>query len=253
MPTRVSSSRRASVSSPSDKRLADAARQAARERDDALAVGRELRQVDARPVPVAVEVGRGHEPHEVVIPGGRLGQEGEVGAALLLDTDGVVVDHVHLAAEDRLDPDLGGRPRELHRPGHRAVVGEPDGRHPELGRLGHERVDPARPIEDRVLAVDVQMDVRLSLGHGVASLTSGGDGAWPGSAADSRHSRCARGFQSGSALRWREASTAAPATAAAAPPTSGSHQAPARAGGAVASSRGPCGAPCVLATRLATR
>ena len=81
-----------------------------------------------------------------------------------------VVDDVHLAAEDRLDALLGGGLVEVDRARHRAVVGERDGGHLELGRLPRERRDPARPVEDRVLGVDVQVDERR--GHGRAIVLS---------------------------------------------------------------------------------
>ena len=162
------------------ERLADAPGQAARERDDAVGVGGELGQVDAGPVPVAVEVRGRDQAHEVVIARRRLGEQRQVRAALLLHPARVVVDDVHLAAQDRLDPGLCRRPRQLDDPGHRAVVGEADGGHAHLGGPGHERADPACPVEDRVLAVDVEVDVRRGLGHGVASVPSGGDGAGSG-------------------------------------------------------------------------
>ncbi len=46
----------------------------------------------------------------------------------------------------------------------RAVVGERDGRHLELGRPRDQVGDPAGAVEDRVLGVDVQVDERR-LGH----------------------------------------------------------------------------------------
>ena len=69
-----------------------------------------------------------------------------------------VVGDVDLAAEDRLDALLLRLPDEVDRAGERAVVGERHRRHLELGRAGRERRDPARPVEDRVLGVDVEMD-----------------------------------------------------------------------------------------------
>ena len=76
-----------------------------------------------------------------------------------------VVGDVDLAAEDRLDALLGGVAVELDRAGHGAVVGEPDGGHLELSGAGRERRNPAGPIEDGVLGVDVKVD-ELRLGHG---------------------------------------------------------------------------------------
>ena len=76
--------------------------------------------------------------------------------ALLL-AGGVVAD-VDLAADERLDPLLLRVLVELDGAGERAVVGERDGRHLELGRAGGEVRDPAGPVEDRELGVDVEVD-----------------------------------------------------------------------------------------------
>ena len=90
-----------------------------------------------------------------------------------------VVGDVHLAADDGLD---AGRPRlpvELDRAGERAVVGERDGRHLETSGLLDERRDPARPVEDRVLRVDVEMDERSG------GRLTGGPSYCPGPTEDS--------------------------------------------------------------------
>ena len=71
---------------------------------------------------------------------------------------GAVVDDVDLAADDRLHPLRLRGFVEVDRAGQRAVVGERDGGHLEPRRLLRERRDPARPVEDRVLGVDVQVD-----------------------------------------------------------------------------------------------
>jgi hypothetical protein len=75
-----------------------------------------------------------------------------------------VVRHVHLAPEERLQAVLAGLPVQLHGARERAVVRERHRRHPELGRPRAEVGDSARPVEDRVLGVDVQVDERR-LGH----------------------------------------------------------------------------------------
>ncbi len=85
-----------------------------------------------------------------------------------------VVDDVQLAAEDRLDALVGGGLVEIDRAGHRAVVGERDCGHLELRGLPRERRDPARPVEDGVLGVDVQVDERR--GHGKAIVLPRSDG-----------------------------------------------------------------------------
>ena len=76
---------------------------------------------------------------------------------------------------------------ELDRAGERAVVGERDGGHLELGGAGRERGDPARPVEDRVLGVDVEVD---EIGHGRPNLQGRSDGPQEALAR-----RCQRSFQ----------------------------------------------------------
>ena len=76
-----------------------------------------------------------------------------------------VVGDVDLAAEERLDAVLGRLLRELDRAGERAVVGERDRRHLELRRPRGEGRNPARPVQNRVLGVDVEVD-EGRLGHG---------------------------------------------------------------------------------------
>ena len=65
---------------------------------------------------------------------------------------------VDLAADDRLDPGFLAGLVEVDRAVHDAVVGDGQGGHLELGRSLHERVDAARPIEQRELGVVVQVD-----------------------------------------------------------------------------------------------
>ena len=86
-----------------------------------------------------------------------------------LGLEGRVVADVDLAADERLDALLRRVLVVLHRAGERPVVGEPDGGHLELGSPSRERGDPAGPVEDRVLGVDVQVD-EGRLGQGVSSL-----------------------------------------------------------------------------------
>ena len=82
--------------------------------------------------------------------------------ALLLRA--AVVGDVDLAADDRLDAVLFGLAVELDRAGERAVVGEPDGGHLELGGPLRERRDAAGAVENRVFGVDVEVD-EGRLGH----------------------------------------------------------------------------------------
>ncbi len=69
-----------------------------------------------------------------------------------------VVRDVHLAAEQRLDAHLAALTVELDGAGERAVVGERDGGHLQLGGAGSQRGDAASAVEDRVLGVDVEVD-----------------------------------------------------------------------------------------------
>ena len=145
------------------ERLADAAGEAAGEGEQSAGVCLEQLPVDARLVVVALEeAGRG-ELDQVAVAGVVGGEQREVRVALGLRA--AVVGDVDLAAEDRLDARLGRVAVELDRAGHGAVVGEPDRGHLELGGAGRERGNPAGPIEDGVLGVDVQVD-ELRLGHG---------------------------------------------------------------------------------------
>src|SRR5262249_10671307 len=65
---------------------------------------------------------------------------------------------VELAAEDRMDPVPAGRFVELDRPEEVAVVGERHRRHAQLAGAREERIDLDRTVEERVLAVEVQVD-----------------------------------------------------------------------------------------------
>ena len=87
-----------------------------------------------------------------------------------------VVGDVDLAAEHGLDAFVPGCLVEIDRAGERAVVGQRDGRHLELGSALREVRDPARAVEDRVLGVDVEVDERR-FGHGRSSLAPCPEGA----------------------------------------------------------------------------
>ena len=156
------------------ERLADAAGEAAGERDQAARVALEQLPVDARLRVVALEVAERAELDQVRVAGVRLGQEGQVRVAARARA--AVVGDVDLAADDRLDPLVARRLVEVDRAGERAVVGERHRGHLELGRAGRERRDPARPVEDRILAVDVQVD---EVGAHGGAILRGPGGARP--------------------------------------------------------------------------
>ncbi len=139
------------------------AREASGERDDPLRVALEKLPVDARLVVVALEVAERRELDQVRVTLVRLGEKREVRVALRLRVP--VVGDVDLAADDRLDPRCAGLAVELDRAGERAVVREGHGGHLEARSLRDEPGNPTRPVEDRVLRVDVQVD-EGRCGHG---------------------------------------------------------------------------------------
>jgi hypothetical protein len=68
-----------------------------------------------------------------------------------------VVDQIGLEPEDRLDVVLAAGLVVLDRTVHHPVVGEPQRGHVELGRPRRHRLDLAGAIEQRVLAVHMQV------------------------------------------------------------------------------------------------
>ncbi len=161
------------------ERLGHAAREAARERDDALRVALEQLPVDARLVVVPLEVAERAELDQVRVALVRLGEEGQVRVPLRLRL--AVVGDVDLAPDERLDAQLPRLPVELDDARERAVVRERDGRHLEPRGLLHESGDPARAVQDRVLRVDVQVDegdggARSGGSHGRAIVLPSSDG-----------------------------------------------------------------------------
>ena len=144
------------------ERLADATREAAGERDHPGRVALEELPVDPRLVVVALEVAEARELDQVGVPLVVGGEQREMGIALLLRP--AVFGDVDLAADHRLDAGALGGLDELHGARHRAVVGERDRRHLELGGPLDEIRNPAGAVEDRVLRVDVEVDER-SVSH----------------------------------------------------------------------------------------
>jgi hypothetical protein len=140
--------------------------QAAGGRDQALVVLPQEVHVDARLVVEALEVGLRHEHHQVPVAGVVHREQQQVadriearGVALArLAFEARAGREVDLAAEDRLDAVLLGGLEELDRAEEVAVVGERDRRHAELLRALEERIDLDRAVEQRVLAVQVEVD-----------------------------------------------------------------------------------------------
>src|SRR3954467_10542347 len=94
---------------------------------------------------------------EAGVAGGQQGEVVPLVAGLLRRLD-PVVDQIGLETDDRLYPGGLARLVVLDRPVHHAVIGEPERRHVELGRTSRQLVDLAGPVEQRILAVDMQMN-----------------------------------------------------------------------------------------------
>ncbi len=144
----------------------------------ALGVGQVSGGDEAAEVGVAL-AGLGEE-HQVVRVGGRLGRSARrrlcaraVGAAApphrrgdaALGVAPAGCDsqqrlHPHLGPEDGLDAVLGAGLGEAHRAVEAVVVGESQGRLPQLGRPGDQLLDPAAAVEEREVGVHVQVDER---------------------------------------------------------------------------------------------
>ena len=158
--------------------LGDLAAEAGRHADQALAVPGQVLPVDAGLVVVAVDVGVGDQPAQVLVAGhvGRQQHEVEglaVGLALL-------VRHrppgdVGLHADDRLDARLGGRLVERDRAVERAVVGDGEAVEAVLDRRVDEVGDPPQPVEQAELRVGVEVDeVVRGDGHGTSMVARQG-------------------------------------------------------------------------------
>jgi hypothetical protein len=144
-----------------DQATAEARLEAACKRDHALGVSREQLHVDVRlPAGEALEEAGGAELDQVAEAGIVRCEQGEVVALVARGLRGLdpVVDQIGLDSDDRLDSRSDTRLVVLDRAVHDPVVGQPQRRHVQLGGAGRELVDLAGPVEQRVLAVDVQMD-----------------------------------------------------------------------------------------------
>ena len=143
--------------------------EAAAQRDQPLVVAGEKIPVDARLVIEAVEMGGRAQFDQVavslVVGSEECHVEGHiltaVGRLLLVHRTGGDID---LAPDDRLHLRLLGGLVEFDRPEEITVVCQGDRRHAELGRLPHELLHPDGSVQQRILAMDVQVD-EGRLGH----------------------------------------------------------------------------------------
>ena len=141
-----------------DQTPAKARLQAACERDDALRVALEQLHVDVGlAAPEALEEARRGQLDQIAEAVVVRGEEREV-VALDPALGAAVVDQVGLEPQDRLDVVLETGLVVLDRAVHDAVIGQPERRLPELRGTRRHRLDLVRAVQQRVLAVDVQMD-----------------------------------------------------------------------------------------------
>ncbi len=151
--------------------------EASRGRDDALAVVVEKLPVDAGLVVVALEIGPTRQLDEVLVTDLVLGQQAQVIvelariglAARVVETPSalrplaaMIVGHIGLGADDRLDADILACLVEVEDAVHVAVVGH---RHRRLAierRRSCQVADSRRPVEHRELGVHVKMGERTS-------------------------------------------------------------------------------------------
>ncbi len=163
------------VEAVGDDPLAEAAGEAAREGDDPLAVLRDDREVDGRLAAVqAVEEARARELDEVAVADVARRDEREV-VVLVASARRLVVDEVDLAADDRLDAVLAGGEVVLDGAVHDPVVGETQRRLAERRRPRGEGIDLARPVQQRVLRMDVKVRAGGD-GHERMRICTGADG-----------------------------------------------------------------------------
>jgi hypothetical protein len=118
---------------------------------------------DARLVVEAVERGFGGDLHQVAIAFFVFGEHEQVVVGVTfrrgaLDVVVVFLADVELASDDGLDPDFVGGIDEMHRAKDIAMVGHGHGRHAEFFDAMDQLLDVASAIEQRVVAVQVQVD-----------------------------------------------------------------------------------------------
>ena len=135
-------------------------RHAARQDDEPFVVLREQIQIDPRLVVIAFEKAFGDQRREVLVTHVAGGEQRDVRLVAHGAVEPSARCDVRLAADDGRQPDILGRIVELDRSEHDAVVRERDSRRALRLRLATEAVDAASAVEQRVLAVDVQMDER---------------------------------------------------------------------------------------------
>jgi hypothetical protein len=128
---------------------------------------------DTRVVVEPLHVAHGHEVLEVPVPLGVAGEKDEVVSAALGLVRPVARGHVRLAAEDRLHARGDRLLVEIDRAEHVAVIGDRHRGHAELAHPRDEILKAHRAVEERVLAVEVEVDEGGAGRHALRYLKRG--------------------------------------------------------------------------------
>ena len=140
--------------------------QAGARSQQALRMFRQQLVVDPRLVVNAFQVGGGHQPDQVPVALQVSRQQQEVVVGILAAGGGfffkpVPRGHVNLATHDGFDPGFRRRLVKFDRPVKIAVIRQRQGRLAQFLGPSDQFGHPARPVQQGVLGVTVQMDKRL--------------------------------------------------------------------------------------------
>ena len=142
-------------------RHVDLALEAGAHPDQSFRVCGEQFAIDPRLVMHPLEMRRRHQPDEILVTGFVAREQREMISGIALRIRPVLDRtrrHVSLHADDRLDPGLGRRLVKFNRAMQVAVIGNRDRRHRHFGRLLHQLLHSHRPVEERILGVQVEMN-----------------------------------------------------------------------------------------------
>ncbi len=165
--------------------------------DQAVAPLGKRRLVHARLVVEAVDIGVGAELEEIapalIVLGEQHQMESAVGDSRRRSIATVSGRDIRLDAEDRLDPGVLRGADKLHRAVQIAVVGDRDGGHPQLLHAGDQRLETIAAIEERVLAVKMEMHEAARRGVRHEARLRGPRGSWRGLGCGHGVARCESG------------------------------------------------------------
>ena len=141
--------------------LRNAARETGRQADQSLVMLAKQLHIHARTIIKAVDEAARDKVCQVLIAGHVLTQQDQVIRLAVERVDLVKARarrDIDLAADDRLDVRCLCRPVEVDHAVHHAVVRDGDSVLPELFDARHDILDAARPVEQAVFRMDMQMD-----------------------------------------------------------------------------------------------